>query len=150
MVRLSSSSLILCLILVEIVQGFDSLLFYFNFFLRSGGVRMGSDIGGGEYVHKTSSKCSSQAILLQNSVQACRSWNQRQSSLPQCQFDCSSFILFFHSLLPSCFYFFVVLHLWNMFLNSLVLQSQHELASPVKTDSSFWTLGIFSFSLSLN
>lgn len=40
------------------------------------------------------------------------------------------------------FYLFIVI--FEKFFNSLVLQSQHELTSPVKTDSSFWTLGIFS------
>ena len=47
---------------------------------------MGPDFGGSEHVHKSSTKRSFQAILLQDSVQAPRTRHQRKPSLPQCLF----------------------------------------------------------------
>ena len=55
---------------------------------------MGPNPRGSEYVHKSSPKCSSEAILLQNSVEARRAWNQRKPSVPQCRSDCVKFLPF--------------------------------------------------------
>ena len=120
---------------------FRIFIFRFWFCLfRWEGVRMGPDFGGSEHVHKSSTKRSFQAILLQDSVQAPRTRHQRKPSLPQCLFlNFKIFVLFLFWLL--------CMVLWVLWISLMSLNywfwfsSQHELASPVKTDSSFWTLG---------
>lgn len=56
---------------------------------------MGPDFGGSEHVHKSSTKRSFQAILLQDSVQAPRTRHQRKPSLPQCLFPNFKFVFVF-------------------------------------------------------
>lgn len=70
---------------------FHSIPFLFNqtnklilLQFRSKSVRMGSNFRWGQYLHQSSSKCSFQAILLYDSVQAYWTWYQRQSSISQC------------------------------------------------------------------
>ena len=119
---------------------FSFFRFWFCLF-RWEGVRMGPDFGGSEHVHKYSTKRSFQAILLQDSVQAPRTRHQRKPSLPQCLFPNFKFVF--------VFVWLVCLVLWVLWISLMSLNywfwfwfsSQHELASPVKTDSSFWTLG---------
>ena len=141
-------SLSLYLFLINL-QWFGQLkpCFEFSFFrfwfclFRWEGVRMGPDFGGSEHVHKSSTKRSFQAILLQDSVQAPRTRHQRKPSLPQCLF--LNFKIFFFLFL----FWLLCMVLWVLWISLMSLNywfwfsSQHELASPVKTDSSFWTLG---------
>ena len=142
-------SLSLYLFLINL-QWFGQLkpCFEFSFFrfwfclFRWEGVRMGPDFGGSEHVHKSSTKRSFQAILLQDSVQAPRTRHQRKPSLPQCLF--LNFKIFFLFLF---LFWLLCMVLWVFWISLMSLNywfwfsSQHELASPVKTDSSFWTLG---------
>ena len=66
---------------------------------------MGPDFGGSEHVHKSSTKRSFQAILLQDSVQAPRTRHQRKPSLPQCLF--LNFKIFFFVFVLIAVYGFV-------------------------------------------
>ena len=72
---------------------------------------MGPDFGGSEHVHKSSTKRSFQAILLQDSVQAPRTRHQRKPSLPQCLF--LNFKIFFLFL----FFFLIAVYGFVGFVN---------------------------------
>ena len=76
---------------------------------------MGPDFGGSEHVHKSSTKRSFQAILLQDSVQAPRTRHQRKPSLPQCLFLNFKFFFFFVFVLIAVDGFVGFLYFANVF-----------------------------------
>ena len=104
---------------------------------RAEGVRVGPDAGGGEYVHRAPQGRAHQAISLHHPGQPRWGRHPRQPTIPQrlCSYSrlpCDSVPLGSQDFLASG---------WGLNIFFWVIL-QHDLTHPVKTDSSFWTIGV--------
>ena len=112
---------------------------------RAEGFRMGPDAGGGEHVHRAPQERAHQADSLPDPGRPRRGRHPRQPALPQRSwFALSSNSIPLKFVLNIEFFLDILSVPLRFLIYGLILQ--HDLMLPVKTDSSFWTIGMSQFS----
>ena len=116
---------------------------------RAEGVRVGPDTGGGEHVHWAPQGCAHQALPLHHPGGTRGGWHPWQPVIPQRQ--CFSSISHWDSVSLDYLLIDVSFSPLNFvacgwgFMPFFWVLLQHDMAHPVKTDSSFWTIGASQF-----